>query len=171
MILFLGDSITQWWNEEHFKYYFGSYQTINLGMSGHTSKDTLEYIELSDLNGLKPSNVVLQIGTNDGDHDMTTSETAENIKNICKTILSRSHKTRILLIGPLPRGELASDRHRVYNKEVNKILKKQIKDIRIMYMDIGIMFFGDDDRISKEIMYDFLHLTEEGYSILSEVIL
>jgi hypothetical protein len=171
MILFLGDSITEWWDEEIFKQYFGSYKTINLGMAGHTSKDTLEYVELSDLNGLKPSNVVLQIGTNDGDNDITTTETAKNIQCICDAIFARIPKTKILLIGPLPRGELVSDRYRVYNREVNKLLKTQVRDIRIIYMDISIMFLNGDDRISKQIMYDFLHLTREGYDTLSEVIL
>ena len=170
MILFLGYSITQWWDKDIFKQYFGSYTTINLGMAGHTSKDTLEYVELSDLNGLKPSNVVLQIGTNDGDNDITTTETAKNIQNICNAILTRIPKTKILLIGPLPRGELVSDRYRVYNREVNKLLKNQVRDIRILYMDISMMFFNDDDKISKQIMYDFLHLTREGYDTLSEVI-
>jgi lysophospholipase L1-like esterase len=154
-----------------FKQYFGSYKTINLGMAGHSSKDTLEYVELSDLNGLNPSNVVLQIGTNDGDNDITTTETAKNIQSICNAIFARIPKTKILLIGPLPRGELVSDRYRVYNREVNKLLKNQVRDIRIIYMDISIMFLNGDDRISKQIMYDFLHLTREGYDTLSEVIL
>jgi beta-glucosidase len=172
MIVFLGDSITQWWDAEYFNHYFGMYKPVNLGIAGHSSKDTLEYMELSHFNNLKPSNVVLQIGTNDGDHDMTTGETASNIEKICNLVFEHSPKSKILLVGPLPRGERVSDRHGVYNKEVNKLLSASQfrRDTRIKYVDIGIMFTDDKGKISKDIMYDYLHLTKQGYHILSEVV-
>lgn len=170
MIVFLGDSITQWWDVEYFNHYFGMYQPVNLGMSGHTSKDTLKYLELSHFNNLKPSNVVLQIGTNDGDHEMCTGETAKNIEKICSTIFEHSPKTEILIVGPLPRGEGLSNRHRIYNREVNKLLGVLNRDPRIKYIDVGIMFTDEKGKILKDIMYDYLHLTKKGYHILSEVV-
>jgi len=172
MIVFLGDSITQWWDAEYFNHYFGMYQPVNLGVSGHTSKDTLEYLELSHFNNLKPSNVVLQIGTNDSDHDMSTGETVSNIDKICSLVFEYSPETKILLVGPLPRGERVSDTHCVYNREVNKSLKSSNdkRDKRIKYIDISIMFTDEKGKISRDIMYDYLHLTKNGYHILSEVI-
>jgi lysophospholipase L1-like esterase len=172
MIVFLGDSITQWWDPEYFNHYFGMYQPVNLGISGHSSKDTLDYLELSHFNSLKPSNVVLQIGTNDGDHDMTTGETASNIERICNLVFEHSPNSKILLVGPLPRGERVSDRYNIYNREVNKLLRtfNLRRDKRIKYIDIGIMFTDEGGKISKDMMYDYLHLTKKGYNILSEVI-
>jgi lysophospholipase L1-like esterase len=170
MIVFLGDSITQWWDPEYFNHYFGMYQPVNLGMSGHTSRHTLKYLELSHFNNLKPSKVVLHIGTNDGDHQICTGETAKNIEKICSLILEHSPKAEILLVGPLPRGEGLSDRHHIYNREVNKLLRDSKRDERIKYIDIGIMFTDDNGKISKDIMYDYLHLTKKGYHILSEVV-
>jgi lysophospholipase L1-like esterase len=148
------------------------YQPVNLGMSGHTSKDTVEYLELSHFNNLKPSNVVIQIGTNDGDHDMTTVETAKNIEKICNLVFEHSPNTKILLVGPLPRGERVSDRHNIYNREVNKLLSASHfrKDKQVTYIDIGCMFLENDKTISKNMMYDYLHLTKRGYNILSEVV-
>jgi beta-glucosidase len=170
MIVFLGDSITQWWDLEYFNHYFGMYTPVNLGMSGNTSMDTLEYMELSHFNNLKPSNVVLHIGTNDGGYQMSTGETARNIEKICSLVFEHSPNSKILLIGPLPRGERVSDRHNIYNREVNKILKASKKDSRITYIDIGSMFTDDNDIISKDIMYDYIHLTKRGYHILSEAV-
>jgi lysophospholipase L1-like esterase len=170
MIVFLGDSITQWWDAEYFNHYFGMYTPVNLGMAGHTSKDTLEYMELSHFNNLKPSSLVLQIGTNDGDYDMSTGQTAKNIEKICNLVFEHSPNTKILLVGPLPRGESVLDRNCVYNKEVNKILRDYKRDERVTYIDIGIMFTDENGRISKDIMYDYLHLTKKGYHILSEVV-
>jgi lysophospholipase L1-like esterase len=172
MIVFLGDSITQWWDAEYFNHYFGMYKPVNLGIAGHTSKDTLEYMELSHFNNLKPSNVVLQIGTNDGDHEMTTGETASNIEKICNLVFEHSPNSSILLVGPLPRGERFEDRHNIYNREVNKLLRASTfrRGKQIKYIDIGIMFRDDKGQISKDIMYDYLHLTKKGYHILSEVV-
>ena len=170
MIVFLGDSITQWWDVEYFNHYFGMYKPVNLGMAGHTSRDTRQYLELSHFNNLKPSKVVLQIGTNDGDHHMSTGETVANIQQICKAILEHSPDSKVLLIGPLPRGELPSNRHRIYNREVNKLLRKADRDPKVTYVDISIMFFKEDEVISKNVMHDFLHLTKLGYHILSEIV-
>lgn len=170
MIVFLGDSITQWWDPEYFNHYFGMYQPINLGMSGHSSRDTLNYLELSHFNNLNPSKVVLQIGTNDADNEMSTGETTRNIEKICSLVFEHAPKSKILLVSPLPRGERVTDRHRIYNREVNKILKMNNRDKRITYIDIGIMFTDDKGIISKDIMYDYLHLTKKGYHILSEVV-
>ena len=172
MIVFLGDSITQWWDQEYFNFFFGEYSPVNIGMAGHTTKDTIEYLELSHFNNLKPSNVVLQIGTNDGDHNMTTAQTAANIEKICSIIFEHSPDTKILLVGPLPRGEALSDRHRIYNREVNKLLRvmQNRRDKRVTYIDIGEMFTSGDGTISKSIMYDYLHLTKRGYELLSDII-
>jgi lysophospholipase L1-like esterase len=114
--------------------------------------------------------VVLQIGTNDGDHQISTGETAKNIEKICSLIFEHSPKVEILIVGPLPRGEGLSNRHRIYNREVNKLLRDSKRDQRIKYIDIGIMFTDDKGKISKDIMYDYLHLTKKGYHILSEVV-
>lgn len=170
MIVFLGDSITEWWDAEYFNYYFGMYKPRNLGIYGHTSKDTLEYLELSNFNNLRPSNVVLQIGTNDADRAMSTGETASNIQKICNLVFKLLPETKILLVGPLPRGERVSDRNCIYNKEVNKLLKASKVDTRITYIDIGFMFTDDKGKISRDIMYDHLHLSKKGYHILSEVV-
>ena len=169
MIVFLGDSITQWWDPEYFNHYFGMYHPVNLGMAGYTSEDTLRYIETSKLSGLRPSRIVLQIGTNDADHGIATGQTAETIQKICSLLLELCPKKKLLLVGPLPRGEYPFDRYRIYNKEVNKLLHRMNRD-RVMYVNISIMFLKEDDIISKNIMYDFLHLTKFGYHILSEVV-
>jgi beta-glucosidase len=170
MLVFLGDSITEWWDTEYYNQFFGLYKPVNLGMVAHTTKDTLEYIELSHFNNLKPSVTILQIGTNDADHDMTTGETVNNIQSICKAVLEYSPDTMIILVGPLPRGENSSDRHRNYNNEVNKALKLINHDPRVYYINIGYLFTRSDGSISKHIMHDFLHLTKKGYQILSETI-
>jgi len=167
MILFLGDSITEWWDKQYFEKYFSMFEPVNLGMAGHTSKDTMDFINLSEIHGLEPSIIILMIGTNDADKKFTTGKTLEYIKYITSKLLYLSPKSRILLMGPLPRGETPSDPRRVYNKEVNKLLSREKFDERIVYLDNGYLFLKDGI-ISRKMMYDFLHLTIEGYRHLSE---
>ena len=170
MIVFFGDSITEWWDVELFNLYFGKYQPFNLGVSGHTTKDALKYIEKYTLSYCSASAIILQIGTNDADHNMTTMETFQNISRICANIFKSNLTTRILLVGPLPRGPTPNDKYRIYNKELNKLLRKSVRDPRITYLDIGHMFLDEDGTISPYVMYDLLHLTKSGYNILSSEI-
>ena len=41
----------------------------------------------------------------------------------------------------------------------------------LKYLDIGAKFLGADGVISKEIMPDFLHLTDKGYQIWAAAVL
>lgn len=167
MIVFLGDSITEWWDKELYTNCFKEYEPYNLGVSGHTTKDTLKHIEKHLSRYSRASTVIIQTGTNDADHNMTTGETFENIQQICTNVFKLNPVARILLVGPLPRGESPNDKHRMYNREVNKLLRRSKKDPRITYLDIGHMFLEGDTTISCYVMYDFIHLTKRGYNILS----
>ena len=161
MLVFLGDSITQWWVKDMFDKYFGKYKAINLGKSGHSSEDTLNFVESTQFYNMKPELVVIHIGTNDGDKGITTTGTVKNIRLIIDYILSVSPNSKILLIGPLPRGNPSTEVHRVFNREVNKQLNVTKFDLNVYYMDIGEQFVDNNGLISPSIMYDLLHLTPE----------
>jgi lysophospholipase L1-like esterase len=167
MLVFLGDSITQWWDQENFKT-FERYNPINCGISGHTTKHTLMYLKLGDFFSLKPECVILQIGTNNADHNITTQETFKDIQEIISLIKNGFPKIKILLVGPLPRGPSKTNRHRVINKEINKLLNKMELPEDVYYVDIGYLFLEFDETISSRVMYDGLHLTNEGYKILTD---
>jgi len=165
MVLFIGDSITAWWDKECFSKYFGKYNPINYGIAGHTTKDTLNYIKLKEI---QSDLIIIQIGTNNSHRGITTRETVEDIKEIVKYILEISPKSRILLVGPLPRGNTRFDKHRVFNNEVNKLLGMTEFDLRVIYVDIGYLILNSSEELSEDIAYDMLHLTKKGYELLSE---
>jgi lysophospholipase L1-like esterase len=166
-VVFLGDSITQWWDPELFKA-FKNYTAINFGVSGHTTKDTLNFLKTSAIWSIKPECVILQIGTNNADQGYTTEETFKDIQEITKTIKEGLPDVKILVIGPLPRGQSKTDRHRVINREINKLLDKAILLEDVYLIDMSYLFINFDETISKKIMYDYLHLTREGYKILTD---
>jgi lysophospholipase L1-like esterase len=166
-IVFLGDSITEWWDPELFQS-FKKYNAINCGVSGHSTRDTLNFLKDDYFWSIKPECVILQIGTNNADKGFTTIHTFNDIQEIIRIIQKRLPNTVILLIGPLPRGETKTNRYRVINKEINKLLDTVKFSDNVYYLDIGYLFLEHDDTISKTIMNDYLHLTKQGYIILSE---
>jgi lysophospholipase L1-like esterase len=169
MIVFLGDSIFQWWDKEQFKV-FSKYDPVNFGVAGYTTRDILDFLVMTNMHGLQPEVIVILIGTNNSDHDYTTAQTHKEIKDIVDVLLQLSPKSKILLVGILPRGASNADRQRVFNTTVNKLLKAEQFQKEVYYIDVGYMFLMGEESISKKIMYDGLHLTSEGYGLLSEAI-
>jgi len=169
MIVFLGDSIFQWWDKEQFKI-FSEYDPVNFGVAGYTTRDVLDFLTMTRMHGLQPEVIVILIGTNNSDHNYTTAKTFNEIKGILEMALELSPKSKILLVGILPRGESNADRQRVFNTTVNKLLKAENFQKEVYYIDISYMFLQGEEHISKKIMYDRLHLTSEGYRLLSEAI-
>jgi lysophospholipase L1-like esterase len=170
MLVFLGDSIFQWWDRLHFDNFFSVYEPLNFGVAGYTTKDVLKFLNLSTLYTLKPKIIVILIGTNNSDHNYTTGETVEDIKQIISLIKEISADSKIVLLGILPRGESLTDRKRVFNDMVNKSLKEQEFDKNVHYIDIGFIFLKGKETVSKDLMYDGLHLTSEGYKLLSDTL-
>jgi len=166
MIVFLGDSITQWWDTEYFNHFFSVFNPVNMGIIGHTTKNTIELLNSTKLQTMQADIVILMIGTNNSEH-YTTIETVKDIQIILRKITEIWPKSKIILVGPLPRGERRSDPKRVYNNEVNKLLSKETFTTNVFYINIGYMFINDEGRINRHIMYDGLHLTRLGYKILS----
>jgi len=170
MLVFLGDTIFHSWEKEMFEKYFGKYKATNLGKPGHSSEDTLNFIESTQFYNMKPELVVLLTGTGDSDRGITTAETIKNIILIIDYILSVSPNSKILLIGPLPRGNPSTEVHRVFNREVNKKLNVIKFHFNVYYTDIGEQFLDNNGLISPKVMRDLLHLTSSGYRILSDSI-
>ena len=66
-LVFIGDSITQRWAQEGlpiFDGYFGSYDTINMGIGGDRTENVLWRLQDYDLDNLDPELAVLKVGTN-----------------------------------------------------------------------------------------------------------
>jgi len=167
MLVFLGDSITQWWDPELFQT-FKNYNPINFGVAAYTTKDVLNFLKTNHLLSINPECIILQIGTNNADHGYTTQETFKDIQEILKIIKEGLPDVKILLVCPLPRGHSKTDRYRIINREINKLLEKAIVSEDIYLIDISYLFINFDETISKKIMYDYLHLTREGYKILTD---
>src|SRR5262249_13898032 len=135
---------------------------------GDRTQHVLWRIDNGEIEGIKPRVVVLMIGTNNV-KDNSAAEIADGIKAIVSRLREKLPDTKILLLGVFPRGETPNS-GRVKLMEFNEKVSSLGDGKKVTYLDIGKSFMNDDGTISKDIMYDFLHLTPKGYQIWADAI-
>ncbi len=172
-LVFLGDSITQGWEgngKAVWQRYFAHRKALNLGIGGDRTQHVLWRLENGNLDGIKPKVIVLMIGTNNSNRDdHTPAEILEGVTAIVERLRAKLPETRILLLAIFPRGETFNDQ-RGKILQVNQALAKLDDNRSVFYLDFGHRFIEKDGSISKRIMPDFLHLSEQGYRIWAESI-
>jgi lysophospholipase L1-like esterase len=179
-VLFLGDSITDaWGGEGHnpnangakiFAREFEPLKAANFGIGGDQTQHVLWRLQNGELDGIKPRVLMLMIGTNNtGAH--SAEEITDGITAIVKEIHKRSPATKVLLLGVFPRDAQPGTPRREKIAKINVAVSKLDDGGKtVKYLDIGKKFLEPDGTLSKEIMYDALHLTEKGYQIWAEAV-
>jgi len=167
-LVFIGDSITHSWEnagKEVWAKYYQHRKAMNLGIGGDRTQHVLWRLDHGNIDGISPKAAVLMIGTNNSNgKDNTAEEIADGIKAIVKKLRAKLPKTRILILGIFPRGEKPSEQ-REKNAKASKLASKLADGKMIHYMDIGVHFMTPAKTLTKEIMPDYLHLTQRGYEM------
>jgi beta-glucosidase len=171
-IEFIGDSITQGWEEagaNAWKKYYGKRKVINMGVTGERTEHVLWRFENGQLDGIKAKVAVVLIGTNCSGGQAPEADIVEGVTAVVQQVRTRQPATKILLLGIFPRGQTFSvQRGQVL--QVNQALAKLADGKNIFYMDFGSQLIEPDGSISPGIMPDFLHLSERGYEIWGNAI-
>jgi lysophospholipase L1-like esterase len=183
-VLFLGDSITDWWRNAGrgvgtngavtmggkavFEKYFGSWKVANFGIAGDSTQGVLWRLRNGEGDGFKPKAVMLMIGTNNtGGH--TAPEVAMGVANVVFELRQRFPDARILLLAIFPRSGPDSE-VRAKIREINQMIAALHDGQHTFFMDIGPRFLNDDGTIPREVMHDGLHPTSKGYEIWAEAV-
>lgn len=172
-LIFLGDSITFGWRNEGAKVWeerYGARHAVNFGIGGDRTQHLLWRVLNGNLDGLAhpksghaPRLVVLMIGTNNSNgRDNTGAEIGEGIKACVEAIRRKLPETKVLLLSIFPRGE-RPDAQREKNAEASRIAAGAADNKTVFSMDIGDRFLEPDGTLSRKVMPDLLHLSEEGY--------
>lgn len=173
-LVFIGDSITAGWNgkgKNVWKEHFAPRAAGNLGIGGDQTQHVIYRIENGNLAGQSPKLAVVMIGTNNLTHGrFEAPDTIEGVTAVVESIRKAVPDTKILLLGVFPRGQAADDAYRAKIAETNKGISELADWENIHYLDIGHVFLKEDGSLSKKIMPDFLHLSEEGYRRWAEAI-
>jgi lysophospholipase L1-like esterase len=166
-LLFLGDSITQGWNDNDvWKRFYGPRNAANFGIGGDQTQHVLWRIRNGELEGIDPKVVVLMIGTNNAG-SATAGEIAQGVRAIVMELRQKLPKAKILLLGVFPRGEKPNETREKLDAVNTKIAKLE-DGIHLKFLDIGRSFLNKDGTISSEIMPDYLHLSGKGYRIWAD---
>jgi lysophospholipase L1-like esterase len=170
-LLFVGDSITEWWSHEPelWEEYYGRRRAANFGIAGDGTEHVLWRIDDGGLDGLSPRVVVLLIGTNNISYD-TPEAVASGVAAVVVRLRRKLPQAQILLLGLFPRAP--SPRHplRLRLNGVNERIARLDDGKNVHYLDIGRTFLDSDGRLSSSIMPDYLHLSREGYRRWAEAI-
>ena len=175
-ILFMGDSITDFWRNRGSNVWNQSYaprHAANFGISADRTEHVLWRIDNGELDGIHPKVVVLMIGTNNtgkernGTPRNTTPQVIEGVKAVVNDFRTKLPDTKILLLGIFPRGTL-DDPQRAQVALINTVIAKLDDGQMVRFLDIGPKFLEADGTLSKDIMPDLLHPSEKGYQIWAD---
>jgi lysophospholipase L1-like esterase len=167
-LLFLGDSITQGWGgaQKTWDRFYTPRKAANFGIGGDRTQHVLWRIQNGELTGIEPRVAVLMIGTNNASSN-TADEIVQGVTAIIGELRARLPKTKLLLLAVFPRGQTPSALRDKLIK-VNEKIAKLDDGPNVRYLDIGKAFLNEDGTISKEIMPDYLHLSQKGYRLWAE---
>jgi lysophospholipase L1-like esterase/Ca2+-binding EF-hand superfamily protein len=173
-ILFLGDSITDWlatgagkpiWDR-----LFAPLGAVDFAVGGITTSQVLWQVQDGQVADLAPEVVVLMIGTNNLALGQSPTAVAAGIATIVEDIKVQSPRSKVLLLGILPRGFAATEPLRAGIAQVNTALSSLDDGHRVHYLDIGSHFLQPDGSILAAVLSDGLHPTLMGYEILTAAI-
>ena len=178
-ILFLGDSITDFWRNRGSNVWNRCYaprHAANFGISGDRTQHVLWRIDNGELDGIHPKVVVLMIGTNntgkENDHKTprnTVPEVAEGVRAVVNDMRARLPDSKILLLAIFPRGGL-DDPQRAQVALINTLIAKLDDGKMVKFLDIGPRFLDFDGMLPRSIMPDLLHPNAKGYQIWADAI-
>jgi beta-glucosidase len=185
-LLFLGDSITQYWTRAKAVYdaHYSKYQPANFGISGDKTQHVLWRIENGELDNIHPKLVVLLIGTNnfrDSEDQIWRGD-----KKIVDEIHQKLPDSKLLILGIFPRGNdhdpnnpdpLLDSRYpdgphvkagRAMLAAVNAQFATLDDGKNTRYLDVSDKFLDANGSLGKDMMADYLHPTPKGYAIWAD---
>jgi len=176
-VVVIGDSIMHYWagvpiapiirGEDSWTKAFGQ-QTLNAGYGWDRTENVLWRLQHGELKGINPRVVVIAIGTNNLGLN-TVDEVVDGIDAICQEVHRQLPKTKILVLGILPRAD--SNRLKENPDSVNFKLQMRLhpRDY-IDVFDAGNAFLTPSGEIRRELFSDGLHPNKAGYEILANAI-
>ncbi|CAG5127283.1 unnamed protein product [Candidula unifasciata] len=171
-VVLIGDSLIANLSQSMlWKQMFEPLHCLNFGIGGDRTQHVLWRVLNGELDQVQPKVIVLLVGTNN--FDDTADQVTEGIMVIVKAIRDRQPSTNLIVLGLLPRGEKPNklrDKHSAINKRLAEELSS-LPQVTFLKVDEK-EFLTSEETISRDVMYDFLHLTSEvGYQKLCEPLL
>ncbi|VDK75722.1 unnamed protein product [Litomosoides sigmodontis] len=124
-------------------------------------------LENNILEGLDPKVIVVSIGNSD--FDLTDEQMLEALKSVAGTIRKQKPSSKLYFMKLLPSGRRPNKRRELVNR-VNENLEKVLKGVADV-IDVEPSIQGTNGQIESHYMFDYVHLTQEGYRKIYEPVL
>lgn len=173
-IVFLGDSLTEFYRTDEFLREFNIY---NRGIAGDTTDGVLDRLE-SNVIMMKPKKVFLQIGTNDLNENKKPLYIINNIKKIISKLKEKLPNTKIYLLSLYPINSKAMAiskiivglRKQTDIEMINSALVTYAKEMNITYIDVFPHLLDEENRLKKEFTVEGLHISLDGYCAITNLL-
>jgi lysophospholipase L1-like esterase len=176
-VVFMGDSITDSWDDPRFGGFFPGRPYVNRGISGQTTPQMLIRFR-PDVIALKPEVVVILAGTNDiaGNTGPITLEAIEN--NLTSMAeLARVQRIRVVLASLLPVSDYETTAEGQPRNQTTRRPPEKIKALnewmrnyaaanKLTYLDYYSAMVDDKGFFKDELSNDGLHPNEKGYQVM-----
>jgi lysophospholipase L1-like esterase len=169
-VFFLGDSLTERFDEQTWREHMEPRGVLNAGVSGDRTENLRWRLRHGNLDrSAPPAGVVVLIGTNDltyGGTSRPPNLAAEGIRGVLLDLRQLAPSTRILLLGLLPRSASPDAYLRRATVSVNEHIRKCEDQRTVTYANIGGVLLDSEGRLRPEIAPDQLHFSPIAYSRL-----
>lgn len=170
-IVFMGDSITEFWKVNDSSFFDKS--KINRGISGQTSPQMLLRFP-QDVISLKPEVVIILAGINDiaeNTGPISNEGILENI--IAMSELAKANNIKVILCSVLPANRFnwnpkISPANRVI--ELNKMIQSFADKNKIIYVDYFSQMVDYENGLQKQYGEDGVHPNKEGYLVMKTIV-
>ena len=175
-VVFMGDSITDSWQNPRFGGFFPGKPYIDRGISGQTTPQMLVRFR-ADVIALNPKVVVILAGTNDlaGNTGPMTLETIEeNLTSMAE--LAKTNSIKVVLASVLPVSDYeqrdgkpiirTTQRPPEKIKALNDWMKSYAAKNKLSYLDYYSAMIDEKGFLKDELSEDGLHPNAKGYAIM-----
>ena len=179
-VYFEGDSITRRWGATDYPHmlanwrrnFFG-WNAANFAWGGDTTHNILWRLQNGEFEGVSPSVIVLQAGTNNlpwrGPADETrVADVVEGIQAIVAFFRARAPQATIILTALFPRTQNMDLKPAI--DEINQRLITLADGRRIRFVNINEKLADSTGRLLPGMSSDGLHLEEQGYQVWADAL-
>lgn len=165
-VVFLGDSITQGWEDagaDAWARDFAPLGALQIGVGGDRTEHVLWRLAQAPLTRLDPEVVVLMIGTNNASTGRDSGELiVRAIRAVVDTLLEQCPRARVVVLDIPPRGQRVNPLRGLV-LQVNQALSQVRWTDRVRFVRVGDEFVRGDGSIDESAMPDHLHFSPAGY--------
>jgi lysophospholipase L1-like esterase len=176
-VVFMGDSITDSWDDQKYGGFFPGKPYIDRGISGQTTPQMLVRFR-ADVIALRPKVVVILAGTNDlagNTRPMTLEAIEDNLVSMAE--LARANHIRVVLASVLPISDYESrdgrpiirttQRPPEKIKALNEWMRNYVTQNKLTYVDYYSAMIDAKGFLREELSEDGLHPNANGYAIMT----